>query len=97
MKAAYKRLDAFHHGTVEGRSSVTALLAEAVALQNSQDLFELYVFDHLLLTRCKARACMMQQLWQTCLARLRLLRCTAAARRRSWGTSSRCGTWWAVL
>lgn len=56
MKAAYRRLDAFHHGTVEGRSSVTALLAEALALQNSQDLFELYVFDHLLLTRCKARA-----------------------------------------
>ena len=56
MKAAYRKLDAFHHGTVEGRSSVTVLLAEAVGLQNSQDLFELYVFDHLLLTRCKARA-----------------------------------------
>ena len=56
MKAAYRQLDAFHHGTVEGRSSVTALLAESAALQNSQDLFELYVFDHLQLTRCKARS-----------------------------------------
>ena len=58
MKAAYRQLDAFHHGTVEGRSSVTALLAESAALQNSQDLFELYVFDHLQLTRCKARSVM---------------------------------------
>ena len=55
VKAAYRQLDAFHHGMVEGRSSVTALLAESAALQNSQDLFELYVFDHLQLTRCKAR------------------------------------------
>lgn len=56
VRAAYARLDAFHHGTVEGRASVTALLAESAALQNSQDLFELYVFDPLLLTRCKASA-----------------------------------------
>lgn len=56
VKGAYRQLDAFHHGSVEGRSSVTALLAECAALQNSQDLFELYVFDPLLLTRCKARS-----------------------------------------
>ncbi len=92
VRAAYARLDAFHHGTVEGRASVTALLAESAALQNSQDLFELYVFDPLLLTRCKVRAGPPGPLpYPSRAADER----GGAARRRSWATSRRCGTWWA--
>lgn len=46
-------LDAFHHGHVESRPSVTAIIAEAERLRESQDLFELYVVDYIMLTRCK--------------------------------------------
>ena len=53
VQPAYAMLDAFHHGHVEGRQSVTAIIAEAEHLRESQDLFELYVVDYIMLTRCK--------------------------------------------
>ena len=46
-------LDAFHHGHVEGHMSVTSIMAESEHLRESQDLFELYVSDYIMLTRCK--------------------------------------------
>ena len=53
VQPAYAMLDAFHHGHVESRPSVTAIIAEAEHLRESQDLFELYVVDYIMLTRCK--------------------------------------------
>ena len=49
---AYAAIDAFRAGGVGGRPSVPEIVAEAKALQEVQDLFELYVQDHLPLTRC---------------------------------------------
>jgi hypothetical protein len=52
---AYELLEAFHHGTVDGRVNLTAMITESEALSESQDLFELYVSDYVHLTRCKVR------------------------------------------
>jgi hypothetical protein len=55
VKAAYELLDSFHHGSVDGRPSVTALLEEAEQLRRQQDLFELFVSDYVYLQRCTVR------------------------------------------
>lgn len=52
VQAAYALLDGFHHGTVEGHDSVLKHMADAEALREQQDLFELYVSDYVFLTRC---------------------------------------------
>lgn len=49
---AYKVLDGFRHGGVEGQPSITALMQEADELRRQQDLFELYVSDYIFLQRC---------------------------------------------
>ena len=46
-------LDAFHHGQVESHMSVTKIMADSEYLRECQDLFELYVSDYIMLTRCK--------------------------------------------
>lgn len=48
-------LDAFHHGQVESHMSVTKIMADSEYLRECQDLFELYVSDYIMLTRCKVR------------------------------------------
>lgn len=56
-------LDAFHHGSVDGHSSVTTIMAESQQLQEMQDLFELYVSDYLVLTRCSEELLYLKSLW----------------------------------
>ncbi|KAA6419077.1 MAG: flagellar outer dynein arm heavy chain beta [Trebouxia sp. A1-2] len=53
VRPAYLVLDAFHHGQVESRMSVTKIMADSEYLRECQDLFELYVSDYIMLTRCK--------------------------------------------
>lgn len=53
---------------MEGHDSVLAHQAEAEALREQQDLFELYVADYVFLTRCMVRgagraACMQPLAW----------------------------------
>ena len=60
VKAAYQLLDNFHHGSVEGQPSVTALIEEADELRKQQDLFELYVSDYVYLQRCMVSSCCCQ-------------------------------------
>ncbi len=55
VKPAYLVLDAFHHGQVESHMSVTKIMADSEYLRECQDLFELYVSDYIMLTRCKVR------------------------------------------
>jgi hypothetical protein len=56
-------LDAFHHGSVDGYPSVTAIIAESKQLQEFQDLFEMYVSDYLVLTRCSEELLYLKSLW----------------------------------
>lgn len=56
-------LDAFHHGSVEGYPSVTAIIAESKQLQEFQELFEMYVSDYLVLTRCSEELLHLKGLW----------------------------------
>lgn len=55
VTTAYQLLDDFHHGSVQSRPSVMALLEEAEALRRQQDLFELYVSEYVFLQRCTVR------------------------------------------
>lgn len=54
-------LDAFHHGQVESHMSVTKIMADSEYLRECQDLFELYVSDYIMLTRCKVRLSLLVQ------------------------------------
>jgi hypothetical protein len=56
-------LDAFHHGSVDGYPNVTAIIAESKQLQEFQDLFEMYVSDFLVLTRCSEELLYLKSLW----------------------------------
>ena len=56
-------LDAFHHGSVNNYPSVTAIIAESKQLQEFQDLFEMYVSDYLVLTRCSEELLYLKSLW----------------------------------
>lgn len=56
-------LDAFHHGSVEGYPSVTAIIAESKQLQEFQELFEMYVSEYLVLTRCSEELLHLKGLW----------------------------------
>lgn len=56
-------LDAFHHGSVDGYPSVTAIIAESKQLQEFQELFEMYVSDYLVLTRCSEELLHLKSLW----------------------------------
>lgn len=56
VAAAYKLLDSFQHGSVDGQPSVSALMEEAVQLRKQQDLSELYVSDYVFLQRCRVGA-----------------------------------------
>lgn len=56
-------LDAFHHGSVDKYPSVTTIIAESKQLQEFQDLFELYVSDYLVLTRCSEELLYLKSLW----------------------------------
>ncbi len=55
VRPAYLVLDAFHHGQVGSHMSVTKIMADSEYLRECQDLFELYVSDYIMLTRCKVR------------------------------------------
>eukprot|EP00891_Asterochloris_glomerata_P002883 jgi/Astpho2/2883/Aster-01037 len=63
VQPSYLMLDAFHHGHVEGHMSVTSIMAESEHLRESQDLFELYVSDYIMLTRCKEELGYLKSLW----------------------------------
>jgi hypothetical protein len=56
-------LDAFHHGSVDGYPSVKAITAESKQLQEFQELFEMYVSDYLVLTRCGEELLHLKSLW----------------------------------
>lgn len=56
-------LDAFHHGSVEGYPSVKAIIAESKQLQEFQELFEMYVSDYVVLTRCSEELLHLKGLW----------------------------------
>lgn len=55
VRPAYLVLDAFHHGQVESHLSVTKIMDDSEYLRECQDLFELYVSDYIMLTRCKVK------------------------------------------
>jgi dynein heavy chain len=63
VRPAYAVLDAFHHGSVDAYSSVTAIIEESRQLQELQDLFELYVSDYLMLQRCSEELLYLKSLW----------------------------------
>lgn len=63
VRPAYEVLDAFHHGSVDGYPNVTAIIAESKQLQEFQDLFEMYVSDYLVLTRCSEELLYLKSLW----------------------------------
>ncbi|KAF6251999.1 flagellar outer dynein arm heavy chain beta [Scenedesmus sp. NREL 46B-D3] len=63
VRPAYAVLDAFHHGSVDAHSSVTAIIEESRQLQELQDLFELYVSDYLVLQRCSEELLYLKSLW----------------------------------
>ncbi|KAL0038617.1 hypothetical protein WJX79_000048 [Trebouxia sp. C0005] len=63
VRPAYLVLDAFHHGQVESRMSVTKIMADSEYLRECQDLFELYVSDYIMLTRCKEELGYLKALW----------------------------------
>jgi hypothetical protein len=63
VRPAYTVLDAFHHGSVDAYSSVTAIIEESRQLQELQDLFELYVSDYLVLQRCSEELLYLKSLW----------------------------------
>ena len=50
---AYKLLEAFSQGEVEGRACVTKQTAEGVAWRESQELFELPVSEYTQLQKCQ--------------------------------------------
>ena len=52
VASAYRVLDGFRNGGVDGQPSVTALMQEADELRKQQDLFELYVSEYVFLQRC---------------------------------------------
>ncbi|DBB00313.1 TPA: Dynein beta chain, flagellar outer arm [Trebouxia sp. C0004] len=63
VRPAYLVLDAFHHGQVESHMSVTKIMADSEYLRECQDLFELYVSDYIMLTRCKEELGYLKALW----------------------------------
>ncbi|KAK9808985.1 hypothetical protein WJX72_007373 [[Myrmecia] bisecta] len=63
VKPAYAMLDAFHHGKVESYMSVSKIMADSEQLRECQDLFELYVSDYIMLTRCKEELGYLKSLW----------------------------------
>jgi dynein heavy chain, axonemal len=63
IRPAYGVLDAFHHGQVDGYPSVLAITAESKALQEAQELFELYQSDYLMLQRCGEELLHLKSLW----------------------------------
>eukprot|EP00882_Tetradesmus_deserticola_P009731 GHRQ01010278.1.p1 GENE.GHRQ01010278.1~~GHRQ01010278.1.p1 ORF type:complete len:796 (+),score=404.80 GHRQ01010278.1:482-2869(+) len=65
VRPAYAVLDAFHHGSVDGHASVTAIIEESRQLQELQDLFELYISDYLMLQRCSEELLYLKSLWDT--------------------------------
>ncbi len=96
VKTAYQLLDNFHHGSVEGQPSVTALMEEAELLRKQQDLFELYVSDYIFLQRCMVRRSLRHETGVLLgLTRMRICSLCTLARlpahplpvcRRSWAT-----------
>ncbi|MEW5311809.1 MAG: hypothetical protein WDW38_003494 [Sanguina aurantia] len=60
---SYKILDAFHHGSVDGQPSVLQIIGESKALQEAQELFELYQSDYLPLQRCSEELLFLKALW----------------------------------
>ena len=60
---AYRTIDQFHHGKVDGWDSVSVLAKEAEVLKESQDLFDLYVVDYVHLTRCSEELVSLKGLW----------------------------------
>lgn len=55
VEGAYATIEAFQAAGVPPWPSVPAILAEAGAMREHQELFELHVSDYLLLTRCQVR------------------------------------------
>ena len=63
VKPSYHILNEFHHGTVEGYPSVTAIINESKQLQEAQELFELYQSDYIMLQRCSEELLYLKALW----------------------------------
>ena len=58
VQPAFKDMDDFLEGSVDGFPSLASLDAEGAGLRESQDLFELYVSDYVTLARCRvSRGC----------------------------------------
>lgn len=92
VRPAYAVLDAFHHGSVDAYSSVTAIIEESRQLQELQDLFELYVSDYLVLQRCSEELLYLKSLWDMVSAAL-LVKCT----RRQGVVLNAWLLWWGLL
>ncbi|PNW78281.1 hypothetical protein CHLRE_09g403800v5 [Chlamydomonas reinhardtii] len=65
VKPAYKLLDEFRSGSLEGYPSVLGIIAESKQLQEAQDLFELYQPGYLQLQRCSEELGHLKSLWDT--------------------------------
>ena len=59
---AYKVIDGFMEGGVDGYPSLNDLQREAAELRESQELFELYVSDYVSLARCRVSPFMLAHL-----------------------------------
>eukprot|EP00232_Nephroselmis_pyriformis_P019075 CAMPEP_0182900652 /NCGR_PEP_ID=MMETSP0034_2-20130328/28990_1 /TAXON_ID=156128 /ORGANISM="Nephroselmis pyriformis, Strain CCMP717" /LENGTH=4527 /DNA_ID=CAMNT_0025034901 /DNA_START=131 /DNA_END=13711 /DNA_ORIENTATION=+ len=65
---AYEILDHFHHGDVTSDykwGSVTNVVGQAKTLNESQDLFEIFVVDYVALRRCEEEITYLKSLWDT--------------------------------
>ena len=56
VQPAFKDMDEFLTGSVDGYPSLASLDAEGAGLRESQDLFELYVLGYVALARCRVSA-----------------------------------------
>eukprot|EP00955_Chlamydomonas_euryale_P098700 365162-Chlamydomonas_euryale.AAC.24 len=63
---AYKIIDQFHHGSLEGYPSVHKIIAESKQLQEAQELFELFQSDYLSLQRCSEELLHLKSVWDMC-------------------------------
>ncbi|CAG9462750.1 unnamed protein product [Pedinophyceae sp. YPF-701] len=63
IERAYRVLDQFNAGAVDGRSNVMAMIKRAQELRESQDLFDLFVVDYVPLTRCKEELQYLKEMW----------------------------------
>jgi len=61
--AAYKTMDALHHGNLCGKPSITQLQADAMRIREQQEMFELSVQDYNVLSSCLDELTALKALW----------------------------------